>query len=69
MEKYEEYVPSEKKMSCNMCGGDLKHYNYNGTFIWVCQACPNIQFELWSETDVIELQEFFKTMNSWRKSQ
>jgi hypothetical protein len=50
----------ETKMKCNMCKGQLKHYHYNGVFIWVCCDCPNIQFELWNDIDIVELTEFLK---------
>ena len=53
-------VPVDKIMKCNMCSGDLKHYNYNGTFIWTCESCSNIQVEINDSTDATELSEFLK---------
>lgn len=57
---YIEVVPNNKKVTCNMCGGHLTHYNYNGTFIWMCDECPNIQLEFYNDTDIIEFNEFLK---------
>lgn len=57
---YIAIVPTEKKMNCNMCDGELEHFNYNGTFIWLCEHCPNIQFELINDNDAPALIEFLK---------
>ena len=35
----------EEKLECNMCGADMKHIEYEGTHIWNCEECPNIQLE------------------------
>lgn len=64
----EEEVVSKKSkcncgLKCNLCDEDMTHYNYNGTFIWVCNHCPNIQFEFYNMTDVMELENFLHKNN------
>lgn len=48
----------EEQIKCNLCGGNMKHTNYNGTFIWECENCSNIQFEYYNKTDYVELGDF-----------
>lgn len=50
-------------LKCNLCGGSMQHYNHSGTFIWVCDECPNIQFEFVSMTDVLEVEDFLHNRN------
>lgn len=64
----EEEVVSKKSkcncgLKCNLCDEDMTHYNYNGTFIWTCNHCPNIQFEFYNMTDVMELENFLHKNN------
>lgn len=66
-----------KRMICNMCGHQLTHYNYNGTFIWLCEedeeletdnvGCANVQLEIWEDTDIVEFNEFLKLTREERK--
>ena len=48
----------EENIRCNLCDGRMKYINHNGTFIWVCEDCPNIQFEFYNKTDYVELGDF-----------
>lgn len=49
---------TECDMKCNMCDGKLDYLNYKGTHIWVCEDCPNIQFECVEDKDVENLIEY-----------
>lgn len=51
-------------LKCNLCNSSMQHYNYNGTFIWVCNKCPNIQFEFYNMTDIAELEDFLHNRNN-----
>ena len=51
---------TECDMKCNMCGGTLDYVNYKDTHIWICQNCPNIQFEYVEGKDDKNLCEFLE---------
>jgi len=67
-ESIEEYIDKmlktetyNYKMKCNMCDTDeIYHYDYKGTHIYVCDQCPNIQFEYVEPKDLDNLVEFMK---------
>lgn len=56
-------------MKCNMCDGELKHYNFNGTFIWICEDCPNVQFEFIDMIDINNLKFFLEKRNETKEVQ
>ena len=44
---------------CNMCEThDVRLYYYKGTYIYICEHCPNVQFEFIELYDVDTLKEF-----------
>jgi len=45
-------------MRCNMCDARVKHVEFKNTHIYVCKACPNVQFEFYDKTNIEELQEY-----------
>ena len=47
-----------EEFKCNMCDGEMKYLNYKGTHIWICESCPNIQFECVEDKDVVNLTEY-----------
>lgn len=53
----------EKNLKCNMCNGNMKHIEYNGTHIWSCEECPNVQFEFIDINNYIELGNYLKNNN------
>lgn len=46
-------------MKCNMCEeGDLQHHEFKETHIYVCNSCPNVQLEYYSNDNIKNLYEF-----------
>lgn len=49
---------------CNICDThNMRLFNYKGTFIYICDDCPNIQFEFIDYCDIENLKEFLYLEN------
>lgn len=49
---------NQKNLKCNMCGGNMKYIEHRGTYIWVCEDCPNLQLEYIDLTDYTALGSY-----------
>lgn len=45
----------DDKFNCNMCDSKMNHKSLNNTHIYVCEECPNIQFEYYTEENLKDL--------------
>lgn len=54
-------MENDYEVKCNLCGGRMKYIEHNGTFIWVCEDCPCIQFEYYTDTDFRELGDYLNS--------
>ena len=45
---------------CGLCDSQLEYYNHKGTHIQICEMCPNVQFEYYSQGDVKRVEEFLR---------
>lgn len=47
-----------------MCGThNMRVFNYKGTYIYICDECPNIQFEFYDYNNVSNLKDFLYLEN------
>jgi hypothetical protein len=44
-----------KELICNMCGGKMEHRKANNTNMYVCEDCPNVQFEYYDMTNSLDV--------------
>jgi ribosomal protein L37AE/L43A len=52
------------KLKCNICEErSLTNFNHKGTHIWLCEMCPNIQFEYYCQEDARRVEEFLRERN------
>lgn len=49
-----------EKLKCNLCDAEMDYLEYKGTHIWVCEDCPNIQFEFYTYEDVKNLEDYIQ---------
>lgn len=49
-----------KEIRCNMCDGEMKYNEYNGTHIWCCNDCPNVQIEYYNKNDLNNLKKYLE---------
>ena len=45
-------------MNCNMCDGEMIYHEVNGTHVWSCEDCSNVQFEFYNEKDIENLKKY-----------
>lgn len=51
----------DKQMTCPMCQEEkMKHIEYNGTHIYICEHCPFIGFEYVEQKDIDNLKEYLE---------
>ena len=55
---------SNNDFKCNICDShDVRVFCYQGTYIYICDECPNIQFEFYDYNDVVNLKDFLYLEN------
>lgn len=61
-DRFDELFKLGNRMLCNMCEGEnLAYREYKGTHIWICDNCPNIQFESIERKDINNLKELLES--------
>jgi len=63
-----KYKKHESDLVCNMCNGTMKHIEiktdhakpHEITHAWVCDNCPNMQFECYGNKDLRNLAKYLR---------
>jgi len=45
---------------CPLCGEKIKLTTYKKTYVWICQACPFVGFEYYTDKDAERASERLK---------
>ena len=55
-----QYCVKTNNLICNMCDSEMEHIEHNGTHIWTCSECPNVQIEYYNNDDLKNLKEYLE---------